>query len=415
MAGDIRLPGLAWRNLWRNTRRTLITVFGIVFGVFLAVVFTGLADATYGDMIEYAAKVGVGHVSVEHEDYRETPSLDHSVTLTPAQRAAIEGHPAVRRAVPRVQGQALIATAQGSVGVGFLAVDPAAEDPSTLMILESITQGRALESPDEAGIVLGAVLADNLGVKLGKKVVVTTSDPRGEIVSILVRVRGLIRTGYPTVDGSMAILPLGLMRARLQFEANEATSYAVFLDDHRDAVRVAAALQRDLTGSARAMDWSRAQPDLAAFIDMKRGGGNILQGIIMMLIAAGIFNTLLVAVMERRREFGVLRALGFSPRQLFGLITLESLWLSLVGLVAAAAITYFPYQYLKRHGIDYSAVLPAGSEVSGVALDPIMRVEITSLHLVVIACIVVAATVLPALYPAWRASRTEPVDAISQR
>ncbi len=413
MANRSKLATLAWRNIWRNRRRTAITLFGIAFGVLFAVLVTGLGDASYGQMIDYAAKMGGGHVSVQHEDYRETPSLDQTVRADDALTASIETDPEVLHALPRVSGATMLATAANSYGAFFMAIDPSREDESTTAFLGAISEGRMLEGPDDKGIVLGATLAENLDVELDKKVVLTMTDKSGEIVSGLTRVRGIVKTGAPSLDGGLALLSIGHARELLGYAPDESTQIAIFVRDHRDSAQVAARIRGQLQAPSVALSWEESSPELAGFIAMKMGSNWIMQVFIMVLMAAGIFNTLFVSVMERLREFGIMAALGFSRLQLFALVMWESVWIAIFGLVAAAAFTGPLYYYLNTKGIDYSAMVGEGAEVAGVALlEPVLYVDIYFVHVLAIAGIVVVATLAAGLYPAWRAGRVPPADAI---
>jgi len=404
---------MAWRNLWRNRRRTLVTLSSIAFGVMLAVLFTGLGDTTYGDMIDLAARMGGGHVTLQHREYLEAPSLKRTVTDAQALREIARQHPQVTRTAARVGGQTMLATAGNSYGAFFLAIDPAEEDAETLSVLEAVTEGELFESSRGKGIVLGARLAENLGAKLGRKVVYTMTDKDGEIVSGLARVKGIIETGSPSLDGGIALLPIDTVREFLGYGADEATQVAVFIDDQRRAEGVAGRIGESVGYDVAAHPWFESQPELASFIDMKVAGTTFFEIIIAIIVAAGIFNTLFVSVMERLREFGIMMAIGFSPKRLFGLVMWESLWLALVGLVAAAALTAGPYYYLNTSGLDMTAMIgEGGSEVAGVAIEPVMKVGIFLEHAVAIAVAAVLATLVSGLYPAWRAGRVVPVESI---
>lgn len=409
-----RLGTMAWRNIWRNRRRTLITVFGIVFGVFMAVLFTGIGDATYGQMIDHAARLGGGHVVVQHRTYQDLPTLEHTVADAPAVEAAAAALPGVVATTARVSGAAMLATASGSQGTFFIGIDPARETNDTFRLLEAKWEGEPLRAADqERAMVLGKALADNLGAKLGSKVVYTMTDRHGDIVSGLARVVGLVETGAPTLDASLCLLPIQVVRRHLGYTDGEATVVAVFLRDHREAAAVAAALGQQAPADAVALTWAQSQPDLSDFIAMKQGGARIFEIIIMVLLAAGIFNTLFVSVMERLRELGIMAAVGFSPGQLFGLVMWESTWLALVGLVGSVLVVAGPYWYLATAGIDYSALLGSGgAEVAGVAMEPILYVRLLPESALTIAAAVVLATLAAGLYPAWRAGRADPAEAV---
>jgi len=407
-----RLSTLAWRNIWRNRRRTLITLFSIAFGVFLAVLFTGLGDSTYGQMIDHSARLSGGHVVVQHPEYAETPSLKRSLQQTDALRALVEGDPDVTHVVPRVSGAAMLSTSTGSVGAMLLGIDPKAEDSETLGIIDALAEGEFFTNADDKGIILGSTLAENLGVDLGKKVIFTVTDKRGDISSGLARVSGIVDTGSPSIDGGICLLPIDSLRGILAYEADELTQLAVFVDGHRNSTAVAQRLRDDRPENAAILTWDEAQPELAAYINMETSSTMLLELIITVLIAAGIFNTLFVSVMERMREFGIMAAIGFSSAQLFALVLWESLWLSLCGLIAGGLVTAYPYYYLNTTGLDLSTMVGEGAEIAGVTMDPILYVEIYGPNVLFIALAIFIATMSAGLYPAWRAGRIAPVDTI---
>ena len=411
--GNARLATMAWRNIWRNRRRTLITGFGIVFGVFLAVLMTGIGDATYGQMIDHAARMGGGHVVAQHPEYQELPTLKKTVADAGAMEAAAAELPHVTGTTTRITGAAMLATAKNSRGTMFIAIDPQRETPQTFGLLDAQWEGEPLMAADQKkAVVLGAGMAENLGVTLGSKVVYTVTDRHGEIVSGLVRVVGIVTTGAPSLDASLCLLPIDVMRKSLGYEPQESTMVAVYVNDHRQSAATAAALRAKVPAGVAVLPWNEAQPDLAGFIAMKEGGAVVFEVIIMVLLAAGIFNTIFVSVMERLREFGIMSAIGFTSRQLFTLVMWESIWLSVVGLLGSVLAIAGPYYHLSTQGIDYSQMVGDGAEVAGVAMDPILYVRIHPESALVIVAAVVLATLVSGLYPAWRAGRANPADAI---
>jgi ABC-type lipoprotein release transport system permease subunit len=411
--GPARMMRIAWRNLWRNRRRTALTLFSIAFGFLLAVLLTAMQDRNWADMIDLAARLGGGHVTVQNEGLLDAPTLSRTVRATSAVAAAARADPDVLRVVTRIVGQTLLSTAHKSQGAAFVAIDPAREDAATLAVADAFSEGAMFSGSDARGIVLGERLAANLGVTLGKKVVYTMTDKHGQIVEGLARVSGIVRTGSPSVDGGLCLLPLDTLRRALGYAADEATEVAVFIRDQRRSDEVAARLGAKLGGDAVALPWHETQPGLAGFIAMKVGGANFMKILIAVLIAAGIFNTLFVSVTERMREFGIMLAIGYSPRDIREMVMLESLWLGLVGLTAGAAITVGPYSYLSATGIDITAMIgQAGGEVAGVAIPPVLKVGIFPENAVLIALSALLATLAAGIYPAWKAGRVEPVETI---
>jgi ABC-type lipoprotein release transport system permease subunit len=405
---------MAWRNLWRNRRRTLLTLSSIVFGVFLAVLFTAMQDQNWSDTIDLAARLGGGHITLQHPEYLDTPTLTRTVQATDEhiRLAMTEEH--VTRVTQRIVGHTMLATAGESFGAGFIAIDPANEDESTLSIIEGLTEGEMFATSRDKGIILGERLASNLGVKMGQRVVYTMTDVNGEIVSGLGRLSGIVRTGAPSVDGGLSLLAIDAVREVLGYGSDEAIQVAIFVDDQRRSDQIANRLQERLGDRVAALPWHETQPELASFIAVKVGGARFMEVLIAVLVAAGIFNTLFVSVMERLREFGIMIAIGFSPGKLFRLVMLESLWMAVVGLVAAAIVTAWPYYYLSTHGIDWSAMIGEAetAEIAGVGLSTTISVGIYPESAFVIVVLAIIAICLSGVYPAWKAGHVEPVAVI---
>ena len=413
MGAHWALASMAWRNLRRHRRRMLITLSSISFGILLAVLFTGMGDHSYSKMIDLAARMGTGHVSLQHPGYQDAPSLKKTIPDTDRLREQALADPDVHRVVTRISGPVMLATAANSSGAYFLGIDPADEDADTLAGYDAVSEGALFEEATGKGIVLGKELAENLDVTLGKKVVYTVTNIEGKIVSGLGRVSGIVDTGSPGLDGTLCLLPLQTARKALGYPEHTATHVALYTGDQRVSSEVAERLSGSLPEGVVAVTWRETQPELAGFITLDRAGAVVFEIIILIVIAAGIFNSLYVSVVQRSRELGIMMALGFTPAQLFGLVMWESLWLALLGLVAGAIVTAGPYIYLNRNGLDFSEVMGAeGSEISGVAFDPIVYPEVFPDHLVAIGVVVVVTTLLAGILPAVRAGRVVPVEAV---
>ncbi len=403
---------MAWRNLWRNRRRTLVTLSSIAFGTMLAILFTGIGDENWRQMINVAARLGGGHVTLQHSEYLELPTFSRTVQGVSGLRTRALEDPQVERAMFRITGNIMVASPEQSQGAGFIAFDPATEDVETLSLLGALHEGEMFETADSRGVVIGVGLAKKLRVGLGRKVVYTLTDRKGEIVQEAARVIGILKTGAPSVDGGLCLLPLERVRKLLGYAADESLHVALFLRDQRSAQDVAERLAA-LVSPAAAVPWYQSQPELSGFIAMKVVGAYVMELIIMLLVAAGIFNTLFVSVMERVREFGIMLAIGFSPGRLFRLVMFESLWLALIGLVLGALLCAWPYWYMAEVGIDMSTALDVSNlEVAGVAMTSTIRAGIYLNHLVTIVLIALAATLLSGVYPAWSAGRIAPVESI---
>ena len=413
----MKLNQLAWRNLFRRKRRTFITAFSIGFGVMLSVTFTGTGDYGYTKMIDLGASMGMGHVTIEPAGYNLKPTLDKRLKQTETLRRQMLDMPEVTDAIRRISGQAMFASANKSIGGAFIAIDPATETAENNLLIRSLVEGKLFDADSRRGIVIGSKLAKKLNLRIGKKIVYTTTDASGEIVSDIARVNGIFTTGISMVDGSMALLPIADVQKTLGYTADEATLIAIIIKDQRYAGqmrdKIATAIQsQPLFGQSAVLTWKQAQPDLAGVITMDKSMNYISQFLIGLLIAAGILNTMLMSVLERTREFGVMMAVGMSPRLLFRLVIVESFWLAVLGLILGIIITAPWYYYLYTTGIDFSGAFGDDFSYGGVLIDPVFKARLFNESIVAILAAVFTLAMCAGAYPAWRAGRVPPVDSL---
>lgn len=409
----MNLNQLAWRNIWRRKRRTLITAFSIGFGVMLAVTFTGSGDYTYTNMIDMGASMGMGHVTVQPVGYHLKPTLDKRLQQTEKLHRRIMATEGVANATVRITGQAMFASARKSVGGAFIAVDPAYESSANNLLKRSIVEGELFSDKQGRGIVIGSRLAKKLHVKLGKKIVYTTTDANGEIISDITRVTGIFTTGIDMVDGIMALLPIGSVQKNLKYAPDEATLIAVVISDQRHAEAMRDELSAlDEAREADVLTWKKSQPDLAGVIAFDKAGNYISQFLVGLLIAVGILNTMLMSVLERSREFGVMMAVGMSPKVLFRLVMVESFWLAIVGLLLGIIITAPWYYFLYHTGIDFSSAFGTDFSYGGVLVDPVFKARLFKESIIAILGGLFILALLAGLYPAWRAGRMPPVESL---
>ena len=410
----MNLLKIAWRNVWRRKRRTLITAFSIGFGVLLAATFTGMAVYMYGNMIDASAATGFGHVTIEAEGYNRTPTLDKRLSGAQALRQRVMMEPDVTAVMTRIMGQAMFASAVKSVGGMFLAIDPAQESAKFNLLIRLIKQGKVFADKEGNGVVVGKKLAQKLNLRLGKKLVYTTTDANGEIVSEIARVSGIFSSGVAEIDAGLVLLPIDRVRKVLGYRSDEATLLALMLEDQRKAETVRDRLKVELGGNGwEILSWRQTQADLAGLITIDSSSNYISQFLVALLIAAGVLNTLLMSVLERKREFGVMMAIGMSAKQLFRLVIVESVWLAIIGLLVGILITAPWYWYLDVYGLDFSSMV--GGEdysVSGVLVDPIVRIKLYTKSTLLILSAVFGLAILSGIYPAWRAGRIPPIESL---
>lgn len=412
------LMKMALRNLRRNSRRTLITLASIAFGIMLALTFTGIGDSGYTKLINSAARLGWGHVTVLHADYMASPSLSKTIQNATELMQIVEEDPNVTHSVVRITGQAMVATARESIGAAFVALDPDNESPETHLLLDHLVQGELFSADDKKGVIIGAKMAENLDLEIGDKVIYTCSDRHGEIVSGLGRVRGIYKTGSDQADRFMVMLPIQRARQILGYGPDEATMVAGFCRDVNRVSATRSRLNKAINGGSDSPEskitvekWTRTAPDMAGLVQMDRTMNYLFQIIVFILIAAGILNTILMSVLERNREFGVMMAIGMNPKHLFGLVLTEAFWLSIFGIIAGLIVTAPLYWWLHTVGWDLSKYF-GETEVAGVIYDPTIYNDLRLDSLLVILAISFGIIMLSGLYPAWRAGRVAPVESL---
>ena len=409
----MNLNTIAWRNLWRHKRRTLITASSIAFGVLLAVTFTGAGDYFYTRMIDAGANMGMGHLTLAAPDYNRAPSSKKYLRQTNELRRQILQIEDVTGMAARIQGQVMFASARKSVGGMFIAIDPQQENADNNLFIKAMVSGEMLSSATENGIVLGVDLARKLKLQQGKKVVYTTTDKNGDIVSAIARVSGLFQTGSSEIDGAMAILPLTTVQKVLGYQQDEVSILAVTLHDQRRSHQLRDRLQSMVEfEQVEVLNWQQTQPDLAGMIAVDKSSNYISQLLIALLVAAGILNTMLMSVLERVREFGVMMAVGMSPRNLFVLVMLESFWLAVAGLIIGIVVTIPWYVFMSQTGIDLSAYYGEGFSFGGVLLDSVFKIRLFKESIMAILIGLFGLTLLAGAYPAWRAGRIPPVESL---
>jgi len=407
------LNRLAWKNIWRHKRRTLLTGFSISFGVFLATTFTGIGDYTYTNMIDASATMGLGHVTVEPQGYNLAPSLDKRLQNASQIQQKIGALPQVTQTNIRIMGQAMFASASKSIGGSFMAIDPTTETPDANLFIKSIVEGELFKSADHRGIAIGSIMAEKLNLQIGKKIVYTTTDIDGEIVGEVARISAIFHTGLDEVDGAMALLPINRMRETLSYHSDDASMITVQISDQREAEKVRRAVGQMVDEeNLEILSWEKTQGDMKGFVTLKRGSQFLMELLIGLVIAAGILNTILMGVIERGREFAVMIAVGMAPSRLFWLVMVEAFWLAIIGLIIGIIITAPWFYYLFYTGLDYSAMMESMQEVSagGVLFDPLIRIRLFKGSIIAILSGVFLLTIFSALYPAWRAMRTDAVD-----
>jgi len=404
---------IARRNLLRNKRRTLITSFSVAFGVLLSVTFTASGDYSYTNMINSSATLGFGHLAVEPPGFNDTPTLASRLAGADKIRQLALQLPEVESAYERIMGQAMFASGAKSIGGQVIGIDPAVENSEHNVFIKSIVEGSLFKNSSSRGALIGTKMAEKLRLRLGKKVIYTLTDRTGELVSGICRVSGVFDTGVDEVDSSVILLPIDALRKVLGYDSTEASLVSVFIKDQREAEQVRTRLESVIgTEGKEILTWRETQAELAGLIAIDRAGNYLMQGLVGLLIAAGILNTLMMSVMERTREFGIMMAVGMAPSQVVAMVVAESFLIAVLGLLMGVLLTTPWYLYMVKIGIDFSSQIGVDYSTSGVLVDPVLKFRLFKESAIAIGLGVFSLTMLAGIFPAIKAGRVPPVESI---
>ena len=404
------LSRLAWRSVWRNKRRTIITVLSIALGLTFALFFITLAEGAYYQMIRDGVRMQAGHITLEHKEYRDAPAVDLYIKNPTELRQRIAALPDVEETKLLILGQGVARSGNGAVGVAVMGIEPSVEMKYS-PIAKKIIDGEYLDDADTNLVVIGSALARRLKLDLGKKMVLTTNDANGELVEELCRVKGVFQTGSDEIDGFLVQLPVNFARKLFTMPEGSATQLGVILKNQDRLNGVLNKIRAMLPpGDVVALTWREVMPELAAYITLDRTSNYIFQIILISLILFTIFNTILMSVLERRQEFAILLAIGTPPRQLQLQVLFESAIIGIFGvffgIILGASVAY----YFQVYGLDFSSLLKEGVTVSGLAFETKMHARVTAPVLLWSALIVFFATLLLSVLPMRRAARTPFAD-----
>ncbi len=402
---------VAWRNLWRHRRRSLITSVAMAVGVALCMATMAFNDGMFGAIFEVMVEQQLGHAQVHHPDWPSRRQQGDTLPEAGALLGRIEGTDGIVAAAPKMEGFALLGTEQKSSGVLLVGVDPAREARVT-PIAKRVVEGRFVGEQPGMEVVLGVKLAEEIGVKPGDEVVAVTQSADGSLGNALYTVVGLVRTGNGQVDRGGAYLHLRDLQDLLVLP-DQVHSVTVLTEDASDVEPSVLTLRQAVAGeSVEVLTWWEASPQAAQMMSMRDFSVGMVLAIVFGAAGFGVLNTMMMSVFERTRELGVLKALGLRPGRMVALILVESLLLAglaaSIGLVMGGLLD----AYLVTVGVDLSASAKDGLSFAGVVLDPVVRGAVKWEGVVVIVAALVVVCVLSSLWPAVRAARLDPVESL---
>ena len=402
------LTMLAWRNLWRNHRRTLIMLGAVVIGVWAMIFMTALTMGMVNDMIEDSISALPGHVQVHHPDYLDDPNITNLLPLTDEAIAETFQPAGFLAWTTRIKVPAVLSSERESRGVTLLGIDPQREEVMSFVDYDAV-DGRFLEGPDDDGLVIGRKLAETLETELGKRVVLMSQDPDNDIADRGFRVVGLFSADVQAYEEQYVFAGKRTTQELLRV-GDSVTSIVVLGDDYRNVEPVYEKVHALVDDGVTVSRWTEIDTYLGTMLRVMDGFVIVWVIIIFLALSFGLVNTLVMAVFERVREIGLMLALGMKPSSILGQIVIESMMLLVIGLAIGNLLAWASIKPLES-GIDVS-VVAEGMAMMGAAsvLYPQLRLE----DVILANTVVLILGFFSSLLPAWRASRFQPIEAITK-
>ncbi len=404
---------MAWRNIWRNPRRTILTVCAITFASVLLVFMLSFQFGSYETMINTSVKINTGHLQIQAEKYLEKKSIRYAIPEPDKITAILNTIPEVAAYTLRGQAFALISSQARTYGAVVTGIDPKREAKVSRM-KKLMREGDFLTEHDVDLAVVGRLLAKNLRVTIGDELTLLGQGRDGSIAATVVQVKGIFGSGIDEFDRSTMQIPLSNFQETFSMD-HAVHEVVVIAKSLSDVSGIKTKIQTALSGldkskSLRVADWQELMPGLRQAIEMDLISGLIFYGLLIIVVAFSILNTFLMAIFERKKEFGVMMAIGTTPRRLTKVLLIESMTMTLIGIaigiILGIAVTY----YFQLNGIDFAG----GSELlSQFGITGRIYPKLSLLSISIGPLMVLFFTLMAALYPALKVRRLRPVEAMT--
>ena len=404
---------MAWRNIWRNTRRSVLTILAIVFATMLLVFMLSFQFGSYDTMINTAVKIHTGHVQVQAAGYNDKMDIRLVVPDPAAVYNLVKDIREVEAYTSRANAFALVSSRDRTYGILLTGIDPEREAKvSTLVKL--VRRGEYLAGEDRDMALVGELLAENLKVDIGDDLVLLGQGRDGSVAASILKVKGIFSSGQDKFDRNSIQMPLGYFQD--VFSMNGTAHEIVVLSKSLEDVKMikkelgAGVDGIDSDGNLAVLDWMELMPGLIQSIKLDLVSGLIMYVILIVVVAFSILNTFLMVIFERTREFGVLMAVGMTPGRLMRSLFLESMAITCIGIVLGIISGGMVTWYFQVHGILISG---ASELLSQFGLPDRMYPQLSVLSISVGAGIVLIITILTAVYPVLKVWRLKPLKAMT--
>ena len=401
---------LAWRNIWRNPRRTIVILVAVFIGVWSMVLLGALMRGIAVGMIKNGIATLTGHIQIHHKGYHDDPAIENSITdAQGVEKTLNELLPPGALWSSRVRVNAIVNNARHSSGVTMVGIDPAKE-AKVSFIGTAISSGRYLEPNDSDGIVIGEALLEKFETRIGHKLVLMSQDANQEIASRAFRIVGTFKAEMESTEKQFVFVTLAASQKMLKLGAG-ISEISIVLPQGYENPDVYHKLKSVLPSDKfEVHSWQELLPFQTAYLKILDGFMWFWFLIVFVAMGFGVVNTTLMAVFERMREFGLMKALGMKPWWILREVLVESFLILICGMVIGNFMGFLSIYALSGSGIDLSA-LAAGAEYAG--MTRIIYPAVAIKDVIVANLTILLLGLLVSLYPAIKASRFTPVQALA--
>lgn len=399
---------IAWRNITRNRRRSFITIGAVGFGLGALIFILAFVYGAHGQMVENYTSLMTGHIQIHRQGFHQQKKLELNIAQPDALLNRLKEISSVQAAALRIKAVGLISSAESSAGVMVLGVFPE-EEKNVNTIHKRLRTGTFLDKDNPDDIILGAGLAKNLNVTVGDKVVIMSQALDGSIAAGAYHIKGIFDTGTDEVDQGLALI--NHAAAQELFVMPEATSEIVLrLHPSLDAQIVAGQIQKNLSQpDLEVLSWQKIAPSFQQWIEFDNAFIWIIVGVVMIVVAIGILNTVLMGVLERTREFGILLALGTKPKEIVAIVGWESFFLGTIGSVMGTALGVGLTGFFSKAGINLTIFTKA---LNSFYIDAVVYPQLNVPDMTISLILVLTTSLVVSIYPAWHAAHLKPMEAI---
>ena len=391
---------IAWRNLWRNSKRTTITLASIFFGVIISTVMTSMQNGSYDAMIDNVVKFYSGYAQIFTEKYNNNKTINNSFELTDSIGRNVENVPQVTSMSPRLEYFALASSKALTKGTAIIGIDPEKENKVT-NVKRWVYQGKYLQDNDD-GVLVAVDLANYLKIKVGDTLVLYGQGYHGVTAAGLFPVRGILKFPMPSLNKEL--IYMSLATAQYFFSAeNRITSLVIMVNDHYSLPKAMSNLKKLTKKPLTVMSWDELQPELVSMIEADRAGGLFMKLILYMVVAFGIFATIIMMIAERKRELGVTIAIGMQRYTMAFILYIETILTALIGALAGLIGSIPVILYYYNNPIKLTG--DAAKSMTDMGIEPYFYFSIHPFVFYYQALIVFIIAIIIGIYPISKAFR----------